>query len=121
MLAPLRWEGTFVPVLPGSLAAYVEAPTPYLMGSSRALIDAQRFDLSTVLVVDLDRCCLRRPAAAPIPPLPLDGLAFVEPICADLARRASATTRLRAPPGPAGAPQGRPRFRAAAHGGRPRR
>ena len=52
MLAPLRWEGTFVPVLPGSLAAYVEAPTPYLMGASRALIDAQRFDLSTVLVVD---------------------------------------------------------------------
>ena len=99
MLAPLRWEGTFVPVLPGSLAAYVEAPTPYLMGASRALIDAQRFDLSTVLVVDLDRCCLRRPAAAPIPPLPLDGLAFVEPICADLARRASATTRLRAAPG----------------------
>ena len=63
MLAPLRWEGTFVPVLPASLAAYVEAPTPYLMGASRALIDAQRFDLSTVLVVDLDRCCLRRPAA----------------------------------------------------------
>ena len=45
-----------LPLLGTPLAAYVEAPTPYLMGSSRALIDAQHFDLSTVFVVDLDRC-----------------------------------------------------------------
>ena len=31
-LRPLRYRGTFVPVLPTSLADYADAPTPYLMG-----------------------------------------------------------------------------------------
>ena len=45
-----------MPILPASLAAYVEAPTPYLMGASRSLIDALPFDLSTVPAAALNRC-----------------------------------------------------------------
>ena len=99
LLAPLRWEGTYVPVLPARLVEYVEAPTPFLMGASRRLVDATpSLDLSTVLVADLDRGALRLPSATappPPPPLPCDGLGRLEPLATLLVQRASAAVRLR--------------------------
>ena len=54
LLAPLRWQHVYIPVLPGPLADYVEAPTPYLMGiAAGALPDPAALD--GVTVVDLDR------------------------------------------------------------------
>ena len=106
LLAPLRWEGTYVPVLPSRLIEYVEAPTPFLMGASRRLVDATpSLDLSTVLVADLDRGALRLPSTSPPPPaLPCDGLGCLEPLATMLVRRASAAARLRAAPAVTAAP-----------------
>ena len=35
LVAPLRWQGLLIPVLPTSMSMYLEAPVPYIMGLPR--------------------------------------------------------------------------------------
>lgn len=54
LMRPLRWLHTYVPVLPDSQAAFVEAPTPFIMGLHSS-VPLEGVDHSGTFVVDLDQ------------------------------------------------------------------
>ncbi|KAJ8373264.1 hypothetical protein AAFF_G00266750 [Aldrovandia affinis] len=55
LLYPFTWQHTFIPIVPEILIDVVMAPTPYLLGVQRRLMECvtDQSDLSDVLVVDL--------------------------------------------------------------------
>jgi hypothetical protein len=53
LMRPYVWQGTFIPVVPSSLAECVNSPMPYIMGSTRLPQDALD-DLQDVLIWDAD-------------------------------------------------------------------
>ena len=61
LLHPLRWECTYVPLLPRSLLTFLEAPTPFLMATQRRFLAerAAELDTAAILVADLDYGRLR--------------------------------------------------------------
>ena len=95
LLHPLRWECTYVPLLPRSLLAFLEAPTPFLMATQRRFLAerAAELDTAAILVADLDYGRLRYGAAfGKLPPLPRDPLPYLAPLPPLLHARAAATT-----------------------------
>lgn len=86
LLSPLRWEGTYVPILPSTLLGYVEAPSPFLIGANRSAFrgESASLDTSAVVVFDLDTGELIMPSysaefPAP-PPLPADADTILAPL-----------------------------------------
>ena len=95
LLHPLRWECTYVPLLPRSLLTFLEAPTPFLMATQRRFLAerAAELDTAAILVADLDYGRLRYGAAfGKLPPLPRDPLPYLAPLPPLLHARAAATT-----------------------------
>ena len=83
LLHPLRWECTYVPLLPRSLLAFLETPTPFLMATQRRFLAerAAELDTAAILVADLDYGRLRYGAAfGKLPPLPRDPLPYLAPL-----------------------------------------
>jgi hypothetical protein len=103
LLAPLKWQGTYVPILPPSLLGYVEAPTPYLMGTARSrfMEGAASLDTGVALVVDLDMGNVRHPTSQdvdPPPSLPPDAADALRPLVPlYLASRAPSVSQLGSP------------------------
>jgi len=69
LLFPFKWVVSFIPVLPLSMAEYLESPAPYLLGWPGPVEEAQRFTSDTVLV-DLDSNTVRYPSFLPFPRIP---------------------------------------------------
>ena len=72
LLFPMKWSHLYIPVLPRSLSAMLDAPMPYLCGISRENFPYAVADISDeTVVVDLDRNVITLgPETPELPPLP---------------------------------------------------
>ena len=66
LLMPFQWKHVFVPFLPSSLLAYLDAPVPFLMGLEKG----SQLDADEYAIVDLDTGTVSVPFQLPSLPAP---------------------------------------------------
>lgn len=65
-MRPFVWQGLFIPILPHSLADYLEAPVPFVVGIQRQPIGLR----NDLLIVLLDQNKILTTAADRLPEAP---------------------------------------------------
>lgn len=62
LLSPFHWEHIFIPILPSSLAHYISAPMPFIVGTQSNVLEQllkMQIPLESVCIVDLDNGSLQ--------------------------------------------------------------